>query len=92
MHFSDDMLAARGLPPLAFLDNSNGMTAIESKVVAVKRGESGCYVVLTACTTEALNRGHGVTPAQREAMRNGSLFGWHVPLAYPDHPVNQKAQ
>jgi hypothetical protein len=85
MHFSDDMLAERGLPPLAFIDNHNGMAATEGKVVAVKRGEPGCYAVITALSADELNRQKGVSAAQREAMLSGSLFGWHVPAAYPSH-------
>jgi hypothetical protein len=84
MHFSDAMLAARGLPEIAFLDNSNGMAGADSKVVAVKRGEAGCYVVVTACSADELNAQHSVTIAQREAMRMGSMFGWQVPGAYPE--------
>lgn len=34
---------------------------------------------------ERQNAKLGVTPAQREAMLAGSLFGWHLPIADPDN-------
>ena len=55
-------LETKGLPPLAFIDNSDGLAATKARIVAVKRG---------------------VTPAQREAMRFGSMFGWGSRLATP---------
>ena len=33
--------------------------------------------------TDEMNRNIGVTPAQREAMKAGSMFGWHTPAADP---------
>ena len=38
---------------------------------------------------ELLNKAKGVTYSQREAMFAGSMFGWHVPGADPNHPCNQ---
>lgn len=32
---------------------------------------------------DEMNRNIGVTPAQREAMKAGSMFGWHTPAADP---------
>lgn len=85
MEFSDEMLAARGLPPIAFIDNTEGLAQTGRKVVAIKRGMPGCYAIVTACTADELNAQRGVTAAQREAMLMGSLFGWHVPGADPKH-------
>jgi len=36
-------------------------------------------------TVNSLNKSRGVTPAQREAMTAGSMFGWHVPAANTDN-------
>lgn len=49
------------------------------------RGVPG-YTPLPSLTDEGaerLNAQEGVTPAQIEAMQNGSMFGWHVPGADP---------
>lgn len=57
----------------------------------VVKGESGYYrTEITAPTrderramVDELNEKLGVTKAQAEAMKSGSMFGWHVPLADP---------
>ncbi|UDQ91541.1 hypothetical protein LJE71_11325 [Xanthobacter autotrophicus] len=36
------------------------------------------------------NNSMGVTPAQREAMVSGSMFGWHLPIANPARHTNAK--
>ena len=76
-------LKTKGLPPLAFIDNSDGLAATKARIVAVKRGVPGCYAVETEATADELNAERGVTPAQREAMRFGSMFGWGSRLATP---------
>lgn len=82
----DEILAERGLPEVAFLDNkdkSNGA----SPVIGVRRGESGYYPIHTPLSADELNTERGVTPAQCEAMYNGSLFGWDTQSADPANPV-----
>ncbi len=39
-----------------------------------------------------MNRELNVTPAQRSAMKHGSMFGWHVPAADPKNEINQLAE
>lgn len=80
----DLMLKGKGLPELAFIDNSNGLAATKARIVAVKRGVPGCYAVETEATADELNAQHNVTAAQREAMRFGSMFGWGSRLATPE--------
>lgn len=80
----DLMLKSRGLPELAFIDNSDGLASSNAKVVAVKRGVPGCYAVETEATADELNAQRKVTAAQREAMRFGSMFGWGSRLATPE--------
>lgn len=79
----DEELAGRGLPAVAYIDNSHGASAGATPVVAIKRGQAGYHPVFTALTADDLNTAAGVTPAQREAMRIGSTLGWHVPGAHP---------
>lgn len=80
----DEELAARGLPELAFMTNTN---PAESQLIGLRRGESGYWKVNSKLTADELNAQHGVTPAQRHAMYNGSLFGWDTPGADPAHPL-----
>ena len=66
-----------------------------NKICIVKKGESGYYKTdLLECNkikshvkakkfVDELNEQLGVTPAQREAMKAGLMFGWHTPLADP---------
>lgn len=63
-------------------------------LIELRRGESG-YIPWTVgkpadsdeplppmpTIAQAMNDQLGVTPAQAEAMLNGSLFGWHVAAA-----------
>jgi hypothetical protein len=50
---------------------------------AIHRGVPG-YTPLPSLTDEsAAEINAGITPAQIEAMQNGSMFGWHVPGADP---------
>lgn len=83
-HFTDEELAARGLPEKAFIDNARDQSTGAPRILGVKRGESGYYPIFTGLSADELNAMHGVSAAQREAMYFGSLFGWEVPGAYPE--------
>jgi hypothetical protein len=89
---SDEELALRGLPEVAYVENRWNKSKGASPVIAVKRGESGYYPIFTNLTADELNEHAGVSLEQREAMYNGSLFGWHVPGADPKHPLVQKVK
>ncbi len=80
----DQALVARGLPPIAYADNTKGIYGSEARVIAIKRGESGFYPIQSRLTADQLNDAEGVTPAQREAMLSGSMFGWHLKGADPE--------
>ena len=82
----DAQLEARGLPEVAFIDNSRQVNG-KSPVIGVRRGETGYYPIWTNLTADELNDANGVTPAQAQAMFNGSLFGWETPGADPNHPL-----
>lgn len=82
----DQTLADRGLPEVAFIENKDKAHG-PSPVIGVRRGESGYYPIFTRLNADELNAQRGVTPAQREAMYNGSLFGWDTPGANPSHPL-----
>lgn len=63
------------------------------QIVVLKKGETGYYPTDIPFKTkeeakeivDAQNKKLGVTPAQREAMKAGSMFGFHVPAADPKH-------
>lgn len=63
------------------------------QLICVKRGESGYYPSGWSTTdaqenrriADEQNRKLGVTTAQEEAMKIGSMCGWDVPGADPDH-------
>lgn len=82
----DKTLADRGLPEVVFIDNTEKLNGT-SPVFGVRRGESGYYPIYTRLTADELNAERGVTPAQCEAMYNGSIFGWDTPSADPKNPV-----
>lgn len=59
----------------------------------VDRGDHG-YIPMpswSALQADAWNERHGVSHAQREAMLVGSMFGWEVPGANPDHYADAKS-
>lgn len=86
----DQALAERGLPEMAFVDNSHDKSPNAPPVIGIRRGESGYHRIFTSRTAAQLNAMYGVTEAQRIAMQNGSLFGWEVPGAFPDHSLVQQ--
>lgn len=59
----------------------------------VEKGKKGYYRTQITAPTKAeriamadeLNQKLGVTKAQAEAMKCGSMYGWHVPLANPQN-------
>lgn len=63
------------------------------QLICIKRGESGYYPSDWSTgdarenrrIADEQNRKRGVTPAQEEAMKIGSMCGWDVPGADPDH-------
>lgn len=68
----------------AILDTTN-------ELVLVKRGEMGYYPQRKENepwgveNLDALNERLGVTKAQAQAMKMGSMFGWDVPASNPDN-------
>ena len=63
------------------------------QLICIKRGESGYYPSDWSTgdarenrrIADEQNRKGGVTPAQEEAMKIGSMCGWDVPGADPDN-------
>ena len=63
------------------------------QLICIKRGESGYYPSDWSTgdahenrrIADEQNRKRGVTPAQEEAMKIGSMCGWDVPGADPDN-------
>lgn len=64
---------------------------VENKIGIVKRGESGYRDSMLSLVygksgqefVDKLNEQNGITKAQSEAMKAGSMFGWHTPAADP---------
>lgn len=68
------------LPPVAFARHPQKIHML----ALIKRGQMGFIEVDAMADPHELNRVLGVTPAQASAMKTGSIFGFHVPLADPD--------
>lgn len=83
----DAELAARGLPPVAYIDNTWNKSPGASPVIAVRRGERGFYPIYTLASADKLNEAEGVTTAQAQAMHIGSMYGWDKPGAHPGAQV-----
>jgi hypothetical protein len=68
-------------------------------IVAIRLGQSGCYATTydTKNLADAqrlvaqINERLGITPQQVEYMRVGSMFGWDVPGANPDHKAPKQS-
>lgn len=67
------------LPGVAFARH-----ATSGRTVAIFRGESSHYGVVTTKTAEELNTIYGVSPAQAVAMLAGTVHGWHARQADPE--------
>ena len=55
----------------------------DNSPILIKRGQEGYRPYNN--DPDEFNRVTGVTPAQREAMVAGSMFGWDVPGANPEN-------
>lgn len=72
------------------------------QVIGILRGETGYRVasnvpphvagneLAARSWIDNRNNSMGVTPAQRDAMVSGSMFGWHLPIADPAKHTNAK--
>jgi len=64
-----------------------GFNPVDRSIILVRRGEVGYWPAPMfgddLAEADAYNERHGVTPAMRESMLAGSMFGWHVPGADP---------
>lgn len=87
---TDVLETLQKLPPRAYVDNpitagtSRRYCNTDAPVIGIHRGVPGFTPIYTVLTADELNDSEGVSAAQREAMRNGSMFGWHTPSADPD--------
>ena len=79
----DEALAQRGLPEIAYVDNKDQQFIGGAPLIAIKRGEQGFHPIHSRLSADQLNELNSVTPAQREAMLCGSMFGWHLKGADP---------
>lgn len=77
---------AAGLPPAAAV----ALLADDCAVAIVRNNCAGYWLIAladdkpsAAAQIAAINLALGVTPAQREALLAGSLFGFHTPAADP---------
>lgn len=57
----------------------------DGAVVLIKRGEKGYWPQdgMSLAAADEQNERNGVSPAMRQSMLAGSIFGWHVPAADP---------
>jgi hypothetical protein len=51
--------------------------------IIMRRGHKGYWPAPRDLDVDVLNQHCGVTPAQREAMLHGSMFGFDAPIADP---------
>lgn len=69
---------APGLPKICYSKNEETATPI-----LIVKGEKGYSPAPYIADVDAQNKSLGVTKAQEEAMKVGSMFGWNVPGADP---------
>jgi hypothetical protein len=64
---------------------------LNKRTVLITLGKTGFDYVQSALTWEQLNAANcpEATPSQVRAMVAGSIFGWHTPLANPDHDAHK---
>ncbi|MCE6957736.1 hypothetical protein LAZ40_01505 [Cereibacter sphaeroides] len=87
------MAICETLPELCFALHPD-----DGRIICLRLGQSGYWEPTNApedpagqaraAWVDRRNRELQVTPAQREAMIAGSLFGWHLPIADPDRFPN----
>lgn len=86
-----DVLATlQKLPEKCVIGPTEAKTLAIDVGYAIHRGIPGYTPVpsLNDEMAERFNKEWSVTPAQKEAMMIGSMFGWHVPGADPDNYDN----
>ena len=80
------------LPAYAFIATADqDFLDTTAPVIAVQRGKLGYVPIFTRRSADELNFALGITPAEREALFVGSIFGFEVPGADPeryDHAGN----
>ena len=88
---SNDVLTTlQKLPPTAYVDNpitagtSRKYCNTDAPVIGIHRGVPGYTPIYTPLSASELNDSECVTARHREAMLNGSIFGWHTKCADPD--------
>jgi len=100
-HLSAQDLREREAANLAKLPELCHVAVQTEKVLClIKRGEKGYYRTDWPVSSyefaqrwaKERNATMGVTPAQASAMQNGSLLGWSLPIADPDHHFNRSAR
>ena len=91
----------RSLPTRSLPDYCYAVLPSNGQLIRIDRDESGyCAITMGAEKRHVfgdeaeelmntLNNAKGVTYPQREAMFQGSMFGWDGPCADPTHPINQ---
>lgn len=77
----DKLAADRGLPRFCY-----SYLPTVQELARIDFGESG-YLPLgeeyDGLSASELNKGLGITPAQEQALKSGSMYGWNVPAANP---------
>jgi hypothetical protein len=80
----------KGLPEFCY----STLPSDKSKLIILKAGETGYYPVdplsdAYLCDADRNNELLGVTKAQAEAMRAGSMFGFETPASDPSKYDNE---